>query len=154
MSALGAGWIRMRRAVHEFCCRSTGRSGQAAGLAHDLGLPPDEVSEILDRTASDLLWLTRPDATGHVDLRPIVARAVHEICKLGFQSLSAEEAITARYLRALPDREARILLYFKQGKKHREIAELLGTDASSVSRTLLNIYADLRVALQGDGIAK
>ena len=140
----------LRRAIRQWLSRiGWPRDAQTAAgekLAHDLGLPTDMVSCILDRTAADLRKLARPDADD-IDARPIIDRAVHELAKLGFHSRPFEEAIMERYLHELPDRDYHILRYFKQGKKHSEIAELLNTSVESVRRSLVRTYAELRVRL-------
>ena len=53
-----------------------------------------------------------------------------------------------RCLEELPDRDFTILRHFKQGKKHREIAELMGTDVDTVRRSLIKTYADLRMKMR------
>lgn len=122
------------------------RSAAGEKLARDLGLPSDMVSCILDRTAADLRKLSRADADD-IDARPIIDRAVHELSKLGYHSRPLEEAIMERYLQELPDRDYHILRYFKQGKKHSEIAKLLNTSVESVRRSLVGTYAELRIRL-------
>jgi hypothetical protein len=49
----------------------------------------------------------------------------------------------------LPERDLNILRLFKQGKKHREIAELMGTDVESIRRSLVKTYTDLRMRMRG-----
>jgi DNA-directed RNA polymerase specialized sigma subunit len=123
-------------------------------LAQDLGLPADLVSGILDRTAADLRKLSGVDAD-NLDARPIIERAVHDLSKLGFHSRPFEAELMEQYLQQLPARDYEILRHFKQGRKHSEIAELMGTNVESVRRSLVKTYADLRVRLtdsnDGDG---
>lgn len=140
----------LRRAIRHWVARiGWPRNEQAlvgAKLAHDLGLPSDSVSRILDRTAADLRKLSTAD-TDAVDARPIIDRAVHELSKLGFQVRPVEEAAIEHYLQALPDRDYQILRYFKEGKQHSEIAALMSTSVDSVRRSLVKTYADLRVTM-------
>ena len=53
-----------------------------------------------------------------------------------------------RCLEELPERDLTILRHFKQGRKHREIAALMGTDLESVRRSLVKTYADLRMKMR------
>jgi DNA-directed RNA polymerase specialized sigma subunit len=118
----------------------------SARLAADLGLPNDEVSRILDRTADDLRKLSDVESDD-VDARPIIDRAVSELSKLGFESRPFEEAAMERYLQELPDRDYQILRHFKLGKKHGEIAELLNTDIEDIRGSLVKTYAGLRMRM-------
>lgn len=140
----------LRRAIRQGLGRlgwpPDAQSKASERLAKDLGLPPDRVSGILDRTAADLRKLSTADQDD-IDARPIIDRAVHELSQLGFNSRPAEEAIMERYLQELPDRDYQILRYFKQGKKHSEIAELLGTNVDSVRGSLVKTYAELRMRI-------
>lgn len=140
----------LRRAIRQVMNRigwlRSARSAAGAKLAQDLGLPTEMVSSILDRTADDLRKLSSAD-TDTIDARPIIDRAVHDLSRLGFHSRPFEEAIMERYLQELPDRDYHILRYFKQGKKHSQIAELLGTNVDSVRRSLVRTYAELRLRL-------
>jgi RNA polymerase sigma factor (sigma-70 family) len=148
----------LRRAIRHWLQRiGWSRDAQSlAGekLAQDLGLPADLVSGILDRTAADLRKLSSVDADD-LDARPIIERAVHDLSKLGFHSRPFEEELMEQYLQQLPDRDYEILRHFKQGRKHSEIAELMGTNVESVRRSLVKTYADLRVRMidsnDGDG---
>lgn len=148
----------LRRAIRHWLDRMgwprDAQSVASERLAHDLGLPTDPVSDILDRTAAELRKLASADADD-IDARPIIDRAVHELSQLGFHARPFEEAILERYLQELPDRDYLILRYFKLGKKHSEIAELLGTTVDSVRDSLVNTYAELRIRLinstDGDG---
>jgi DNA-directed RNA polymerase specialized sigma subunit len=133
------------------------RRGQASavsrGLAHDLGVPADVVSRVLERTAADLRQLAAIDEAS--DARPIINKAIDELARYGYHSRPHEEALMERCLEELPERDLTILRYFKQGKKHREIAATLGTDVESVRRSLVKTYADLRMKMRshenGDG---
>ncbi|MBL8268577.1 hypothetical protein [Steroidobacter sp.] len=140
----------LRRAIRHWLDRiGWPRNAQAmagAKLAHDLGLPSDSVSRILDRTAADLRKLSSADADV-IDARPIIDRAVRELSKLGFHVRPVEEAAIEHYLQELPDRDYQILRYFKEGKKHNEIAELMSTNVDAVRRSLVKTYADLRVTM-------
>jgi DNA-directed RNA polymerase specialized sigma subunit len=140
----------LRRAIRQWLERmGWPRDAQSVAgekLAQDLGLPSDRVSGILDRTAADLRKLSTADAD-NLDARPIIERAVLELSQLGFHSRPAEEAIMERYLEELPDRDYQILRHFKQGKKHSEIAELLGTNIDAVRGSLVKTYADLRIRI-------
>jgi hypothetical protein len=118
----------------------------SARLARDLGLPNDAVSRILDRTADDLRKLSAIESED-VDARPIIDRAVSDLSKLGFQSRPFEEAAVERYLQELPDTDYQILRHFKAGKKHSEIAELMGTNVAAVRSSLVKTYADLRIRM-------
>ena len=129
-------WIRGARGAE---------STASTRLARDLGLPRDPVSHILERTAADLRELSEAD--DDVDARPIIERAVNELASLGVQSRPSEEATMECYLRELPERDYLILRHFKLGKKHSEIAELMGTDVESVRSSLVKTYADLRIRL-------
>jgi DNA-directed RNA polymerase specialized sigma subunit len=148
----------LRRAIRHWLGRiGWPRDAQQAAsdkLAQDLGLPTDRVSDILDRTAADLRKLSSADADS-IDARPIIDHAVQDLSKLGFHSRPFEEAIMEQYLQQLPDRDYEILRYFKQGRKHSEIAELMGMNVDSVRRSLVKTYADLRVRMidssDGDG---
>lgn len=51
------------------------------------------------------------------------------------------------YLRELPERDYRILRYFKLGKKHSEIAALMETNVDAVRDSLVKTYADLRIRM-------
>jgi len=130
-------WIRGSRGAE---------SATSIRLAHDLGLPSDQVSRILDRTAADLRKLSATDSDD-ADARPIIDRAVNELSRLGFQSRPVEEATMERYLQELPQRDYQILRHFKLGKKHSEIAELMNTDEEAVRSSLVKTYADLRIRM-------
>jgi DNA-directed RNA polymerase specialized sigma subunit len=130
-------WIRRIRGAE---------STASARLAQDLGLPREEISRILGRTAADLRQLSETDSDD-VDARPVIERAVNELAKLGIHSRPFEEAAMERYLRELPERDYQILRYFKLGKKHSEIAELMATDTETVRRSLVKTYADLRIRM-------
>jgi DNA-directed RNA polymerase specialized sigma subunit len=123
-------------------------SATSARLARDLGVPQDAVSRILDRTAADLRQLSEAESDD-ADARPIIDRAVSELSKLGFQSRPIEEAAMDRYLQELPERDYQILLQFKLGKKHSEIAALLNTTVESVRHSLVKTYAELRMRMIG-----
>lgn len=146
----------LRRVLHWLQKTGLGRSHTGAvsrSLAHDLGAPPDVVSRILDQTVADLRKLAAVDEAS--DARPIINKAISELARYGHQSRPAEEAMMERCLDALPERDLAILRHFKQGKKHREIATLMGTDVESVRRSLVKTYADLRMKMMtvenGDG---
>lgn len=140
----------LRRAIRHWLAHigwpRDARSVASEKLAQDLGLPPDMVGGILDRTAADLRKLSAADAD-NLDPRSIIDRAAHELARLGFHSRPFEEAIMERYLQELPDRDYQILRYFKQGKKHREIAELLSTNVDAVRCSLVKTYSDLRIRI-------
>jgi NAD(P)-dependent dehydrogenase (short-subunit alcohol dehydrogenase family) len=145
---------QVRRAIRHWLDRiGWPRDAQSVAsdkLAEDLGLPAEIVSGILDRTAADLRKLATAD-TDNIDARPIIDRAVHELAKLGFHARPFEEAIMERYLQELPDRDYQILRYYKQGKKHSEIAELLGTNVDAVRSSLVKTYAELRIRMIDSG---
>ncbi|WP_116811546.1 hypothetical protein [Steroidobacter cummioxidans] len=130
-------WVRGSRGAE---------STTSARLAHDLGLPGDQVSRILDRTAADLRKLSATDSDD-ADARPIIDRAVNELSRLGFQSRPFEEATMERYLQELPQRDYQILRHFKLGKKHSEIAQLMDTDEEAVRSSLVKTYAELRIRM-------
>lgn len=121
-------------------------SSTSVRLARDLGLPHDEVSRILDRTAADLRKLSECESDD-VDARPIIDRAVSELSMLGFESRPFEEAAMERYLKELPERDYQILRLFKLGKKHSEIATLLDTNIDAVRSSLVKTYAELRMRM-------
>ena len=52
-----------------------------------------------------------------------------------------------RFLSMLPARDLAILRHYKQGKKHLEIAALMGTDLQAVRKSLIKTYADLRMKM-------
>ncbi len=116
-------------------------------LAQDLGAPVGIVGRILEQTAADLRNLAAIDEAS--DARPIINRAINELSKYGYKSRPHDEALMERCLQELPERDFLILRYFKQGKKHREIAALMGTDVESVRRSLVNTYADIRMKMMG-----
>lgn len=125
------------------------REGEAiasARLAEDLGLPNNEVSRILDRTAADLRKLSEIESDD-VDARPIIERAVNQLTKLGFHARPFEEAAMERYLQELPEHDYQILRHFKLGKRHSEIAELLATNVEEVRSSLVKSYAELRLRM-------
>jgi DNA-directed RNA polymerase specialized sigma subunit len=149
----------LRRVLRDWLQRVSWRRGQTSAvsrsLAHDLGAPPEVVSRVLEQTAADLRQLAAGDDAS--DARPIINKAIDELAKYGYHSRPCEEAMMERCLEELPERDLAILRYFKQGKKHREIAELMGTDLDSVRRSLVKTYADLRMKMRsfenggGDG---
>lgn len=148
----------LRRVLRDWLQRVGWRRGQASAvsrsLAHDLGVPPEVVSRVLERTAADLRELAEIDEAS--DARPIINKAIDELAKYGYRSPPYEEAMMEQCLQQLPERDLTILRHFKQGKKHREIAELMGTDLDSVRRSLVKTYADLRMRMRsfedgGDG---
>lgn len=157
MQALEEEFTTLRRAIRHWLNRMVGRrdtrSLASKSLAHDMGLPPDVVSGILDRTAAELRKLSVSDDSG--DARAIIDRAASELAKVGTRSQAFEEATLDSYLGELPDRDYDILRHFKQGRKHGEIATLMGTDVESVRRSLVKTYADLRMRMiscnGGDG---
>jgi len=75
----------------------------------------------------------------------------HATQKLPSLFSARDEAIMDRYLQRLPTFDCRILEFFKAGKKYGEIAAQLGTDEDSVRRSLVQTYADIRVAMFGGG---
>lgn len=144
----------LRRAIRHWLDRiGWPRDAQQAAsdqLAEDLGLPIDMVSGILDRTAADLRKLSGAEADS-IDARPIIDRAVHDLSKLGFHSRPFEAAIMEQYLQQLPNRDYEILRYFKQGRKHSEIAGLMGMNVESVRDSLVKTYAELRLRMINPG---
>lgn len=116
-------------------------------LAHDLGLPADVVSRVLDQAAADLRNLA---AKGDdADARPVINKAVQELAKFGFRSQPFDTAAMDRCLKGLAEPDLAILRHFKDGMKHAEIAALMGTDVESVRRSLVRTYADLRIKMMG-----
>jgi DNA-directed RNA polymerase specialized sigma subunit len=142
--------IALRRAIREWLERVGWRRGHSSAvsrdLAHDLGVPPEVVSRVLEQTAADLRQLAAVDDAS--DARPIINKAIDELAKYGYHSRPCEEAMMERCLEELPERDLTILRHFKQGRKHREIAELMGTDVDSVRRSLVKTYADLRMKMR------
>jgi len=147
----------LRRVLRDWLERVGWRQDEASAvsrsLAHDLGVPPDVVSRVLQQTTADLRDLAAVDDAS--DARPIINKAIDELSKYGYHSRPHEEALMERCLEALPERDFAILKHFKQGRKHREIAALMGTDIESVRRSLVKTYADLRMKMRnhdgGDG---
>lgn len=123
-------------------------SGTGARLARDLGLPKDDVSRILDRTAADLRELSDEESDGD-DARPIIERAVSELARLGFQSRPFEEKAMERYLEQLPEDDYQILRLFKLGTKHSEIAARMNMSIDAVRDSLVKTYAELRMRMLG-----
>lgn len=121
-------------------------SDVSLSLAHDLGVPPEVVSRVLDQTAAELSQLAAVDEAS--DARPIINKAIDELAKYGYYSRPHEEALMERCLEELPDHDLTILRHFKEGTKHREIAALMGTDVESVRRSLVKTYADLRMKMR------
>lgn len=139
----------LRRAIRHCLDRIGCRSAETAAsepLAPAFDSPPDVVGSILDRTAADLRELSN-SGDEDFDARPIIDRAVQELGQLGFQSPPFEAQVMDRYLAELPESDYQILCLFKQGSKHSEIAELMGTDVESVRDSLVNTYADLRMRM-------
>lgn len=118
-------------------------------LALDIGVPPEAVDRILRQAMVELRDLADEDEAA--DAWPVINKAINELDKYGYHSRPSEEAIMERYLDELPERDFNILRHFKQGKKHREIAALMGTDAESVRRSLVKTYADLRMKMTNSG---
>ena len=139
--------ISMIRRVQKICDhRSHTKSDVSLSLAKDLGIPYDVVNRVLEQTAADLDELAAVDDTS--DAGPIINKAMDEIAKYGCRSRPYEEAIMERCLEQLPERDLNILRLFKQGKKHREIAELMGTDVESIRGSLVQTYTDLRMKMR------
>ena len=130
MQGLEQEMTALRRALRAWLERVGWRLGHTGtvsrSLAQDLGVPPDVVNRVLEQTAADLRQLAAIDEAS--DARPIINKAIDELAKYGYHSRPCEEAMMERCLEELPDRDFTILRHFKQGKKHREIAELMGTD--------------------------
>jgi DNA-directed RNA polymerase specialized sigma subunit len=126
--------------------RRNNASAVSRSLAHDLGVPAEVVSRVLEQTAADLRQLAAVDDAS--DARPIINKAIDELAKYGYHSRPCEEAMMERCLEELPERDLTILRHFKQGKKHRDIAALMGTDVESVRRSLVKTYADLRMKMR------
>jgi DNA-directed RNA polymerase specialized sigma subunit len=149
MQALEQEMAALRRAIRQWLDKMRWRRNDAnpitRDLAHDLGMPTDVVSQILEQTAAELRELGDVDDAG--DPRPIIHKALNEIAKYGYHSRPFEEAAMERCLTELPERDLTILRHFKQGKKHREIAEMMGMDLESVRRSLIKTYSDLRMQL-------
>jgi hypothetical protein len=151
----------LRRAIRNWFDKITRRrdpeaqSSASETLAYEFGLPADVASQILDRTAADLRSLAESSGT-NVDIHAIIDRAVGELSRLGFHSRPFDPALLEQCLKELPRYDYQILRYFKQGKKHSEIAALMKTDVVSVRRSLVQTYADLRMKMTrppggGDG---
>src|SRR5687767_10164835 len=141
----------LRRVIRDWLERVGRRRGQteavSRSLAQDLGVPHDVVNRVLEQTAAELRELAAIDEAS--DARPIINKAMDELAKYGYQARPYEEAIMERCLEQLPERDLNILRLFKQGKKHREIAELMGTDVESIRRSLVKTYTDLRMRMRG-----
>lgn len=147
MQALEQGLGSLRLAIRRWLNRAGWRRERQAmagkRLARDLGLPAEEVSNILDHAVADLKEISDEDG----DPWPIIDRAVHEIDELGGRDDPTEDVIVAGYLRQLPERDRQILGYFNDGKKHSEIAELMGTDVDAVCNSLVATYTSLRLRM-------
>src|SRR5690242_13663133 len=139
MQGLEQEMTALRRVLRDWLQRVGLRRGQTSAvsrsLAQDLGVPPEVVSRVLEQTAADLRQLAEVDDAS--DARPIINKAIDELSRYGYRSRPCEEALMERCLEQLPERDLTILRHFKQGKKHREIAELMGTDLESVRRSLV-----------------
>lgn len=150
MQAFEAGIESLRRAIRSVFDRKDGSRTEITVThtlpSRELDRCADGLHGILDRTAADLRRLASADVDA-IDARPILDRAMHEFALLGFHSRPEEARIMSRYLQQLPDRDYRILRYFKNGKKHTEIAALMGVSIDSVRRSLATTYAELRVQL-------
>ncbi|MBM0105391.1 response regulator transcription factor [Steroidobacter sp. S1-65] len=139
----------LRRAIRHFFERIGWRSAPPSKpVAPEVSSPPDLVSSILDRTATDLRQLAT-SGEQEFDARLIIERAVRELSQLGYQSPPFEEQLMDRYLATLPKPDHDILCLFKEGKKHNEIAALMNTDLRSVRASLIKTYADLRMNMIG-----
>jgi DNA-directed RNA polymerase specialized sigma subunit len=150
MQGLEQEMTALRRVIRHWLERVGWRRGHASAvsqsLAHDLGVPPDVVSRVLAQTTADLRQLAAVDEAS--DARPIINKAIDELAKYGYHSRPHEEALMERCLEELPEDDLTILRHFKQGKKHREIAALMGTDVEAVRRSLVKTYADLRMKMR------
>lgn len=131
-------WVQKLRRNRSRC------SDVSRSLARDLGVPPDVVERVLDQTAAELAAID--DAA---DALPIINKAIDELAEYGYHSRPYEDAMMERCLASLPERELDILRLFKQGKKHSEIAEIMGTDVESIRRSLVKSYTDLRMTMRG-----
>lgn len=140
----------LQRVIRHWLERVGWRRAQASAvslsLAQDLGVPSEVVSRVLEQTTADLRQLAAIDEAS--DARPIINKAIDELAKYGYHSRPYEEALMEQCLQQLPERDFTILRLFKQGKKHREIAALVGTDVESVRRSLVKTYADLRMKMR------
>lgn len=140
----------LRRVIRDWLQRVGWRRGQtdavSKSLAQDLGVPHDVVNRVLEQTAAELRQLASVDDAS--DARPVLNKALDELAKYGYHPRPYEEAMMERCLNELPEREFNILRLFKQGKKHREIAELMGTDVDSIRRSLVKTYTDLRMKMR------
>lgn len=138
---------RIRQWVQEWRWRQVQYGNISRDLAHDLDVPADVVSRILEQTVNDLRRLAAIDDAS--DARPILNKAMNEFAKYGYDSRPCEEAMMERCLEQLPERDLTILRHFKQGRTHHEIAQLMGTDVEDVRRSLVKTYADLRMRMIG-----
>lgn len=149
MQASAQGLRSLRRVIRHWMHRKGIRRDPqlVAGtkLAYELGLPAEAVTRILDQISFELRKLSFAD--GHADARPIIERAVEELGKLGLHTRPFEEEAVDRYLHKLSNRDYLILRYFKEGKKHHEIAELIGSNVDLVRRSLVQTYAELRIKM-------
>lgn len=139
----------LRRAIQDWLYKVGWRRDESSAisrsLAQDLGVPAEVVSRVLKQTTADLRELAAVDDAS--DARHIINKAIDELAKHGCGSRPSEEAMMERCLEELPERDLTILRHFKQGKKHREIAELIGADVETVRRSLVKTYADLRMKM-------
>lgn len=154
MQALQEETRSLRRAIRYWLQRAgwlrDARSEVGEKHAQDLSLPSTAASDILDRAAADLRRLSSKRANEDddgVDARHIIERTVRDLSRLGFHCRPFEAAIMEHYLQQLPKRDYQILRYFKQGRKHHEIATAMGMDVNSVRRSLVKTYAELRIRM-------
>src|SRR5688572_30108468 len=107
MQGLEQEMTALRRAIRDWLERVGWRRAHAAtvsrSLAHDLGVPPEVVSRVLEQTAADLRQLAAVDEAS--DARPIINKAIDELAKYGYHSRPHEEALMERCLEQLSDHD-------------------------------------------------
>lgn len=142
-----------KRCIREWLEKLRPRRSNIAAISHslavDLGVQPKATYRILHQTMHELYELAAKDDA--VDARPVINKAINELARHGDHWHPSEEAMMERCLGELPERDFTTLCYFKQGKKHREIAALMGTDVESVRRSLVKTYTDLRMKMMNTG---
>lgn len=138
-------YLRTGRAVEELTQR-LGRSPTIAEIAADLEISAEDVLDAMDAgsafTAASLDLPVGEDDGGATlgDLLPFEDEILGR---------SDERATVSEHLKALPDRERRVIyLRFFEAKSQREVAEEMGISQMHVSRILRKALGDLREAIE------
>lgn len=114
-------------------------------LARDFALPHDAVASVLMEAMTDLRALCQTDE--YADARPIIDKAAQRLQALHAASEPDDrhDSLMERYLHELAPKDYQVLRYFKEGKRHAEIAELMKTDVPTVRSSLVRTYSELRI---------